>query len=278
MKVKISLVAGALAVSLALPAAANAGERPTPTDVRERVRVADKALDQVKSLVRQESDAAASKALARYRRAMNAATSDAEGVRGKSAMAEVERVLGYRFDRCAVVLSRVVDDAAGGTQVDIAKAITDCLGSREEAIADLTALLEVVPEPAKSAIARAIAVLSQSGGQVVDALTGAFETGAIPPQVGELLKHALETAVAAVDKAFDRLNALTSLVPEMVRPIVQQALTMVTDQLHQVIGMVTGMLGQLTNGQDGGNYLPALPFKLPIQLPFAIPGFGFATR
>ena len=27
-----------------------------------------------------------------------------------------------------------------------------------------------------------------------------------------------------------------------------------------------------------GKYLPALPFKPPIQLPFSIPGFGFAVR
>jgi len=134
-------------------------------------------------------------------------------------------------------------------------------------------------------------------------------TPGLPTDVASILTQALELATAAIDDAMARLQGVLEMVPPEARPMVQGALTMVTEQLSSVMGMVKELLaglfggtpttpgtgagaggGLLGGGLLGGGGLPGLdllqgifgpgfPTNLvPINLPFNVSGFGFATR
>jgi hypothetical protein len=177
----------------------------------------------------------------------------------------------------------------------VAKAITACVTVREHVVEALTQLLEVLPAEARPAVADLIAKLSSGGGDDVARIGDALETPGLPPEVAAALKQALELATQAIDDGVARLQDILELLPPEARPYVEDALKLVTAQLDQVKQLITGLLGDLlgggspaggsgTGGLPGlgvlqGLFGPGFPFNLvPIDLPFGIPGFGFAVR
>ncbi|MCA1708383.1 MAG: hypothetical protein LC808_35945, partial [Actinobacteria bacterium] len=124
-------------------------------------------------------------------------------------------------------------------------------------------------------------------------ITGALGTGALPVDVAGILTQALEIATAAISDTIAALQPILGSLPGPAAGIVQSVLTMVTDQLHMVTGMIsdlfTGLFGGTptgtgTGGLPGLNVLQGMfgsgfPLNLiPMNLPVQIPGFSFATR
>lgn len=304
MKLSTRLAAGALVASIAaVPVTAEA--KPVSSgSVRAQVRAADHSLDRVVTLVGRNRDKAAAKQLRQYRRQLRRAagttrrlSSSTSSVSGAKQYGSAVRMVGSVSTECVDDLAPIVDDAAGAPQVAIANAISACIVTREQVIAALTALLDQVPEAAKPYLAKVIAILSDDGQGEVQAITTALENPTLPPDVASILSHALELATTAIDDAMSRLQGILDLVPAEVRPMLEGVLTLVTDQLSMVIGMVkdlfatlfggvptsgtgTGLLGGLP-GLDllQGIFGQGFPFNLvPLNLGFQIPGFSFASR
>jgi hypothetical protein len=152
-----------------------------------------------------------------------------------------------------------------------------------------------------------IALLSSDGQDDVQGITGALDNTALPTDVAGILTQALELATGAIDDAIARLQGIVGMVPGPAQGIVQDALTLVTSQLHMVTSLISNLFTDLfggtptpgtgtpgTGGGLGGLFgtggLPGLnvlqgmfgngfPFNLiPMNLPVSIPGFAFATR
>ena len=314
MKLSTRLAAGALVASFAaVPVTAEA--KPASTGkVRVEVRAADKSLDRVVSLVRRNRDSAASKELRKYRRQLRGAEGQARRLRrstgtvaGAKSYANAVRMVGLVSDECADSLSSIVDEAAGNPQEAIARSISACIVTRERLVEALTQVLDQVPEAAKPYVAKVIALLSSDGQNEVANITDVLGNPGLPTDVASILTHALELATAAIDDAMTRLQGILDVVPPEVRPMVQSALTMVTEMLNSVMGMVRDLLTGLFGGTPtspgtpgtgagglgglfGSGGLPGLnllqgifgqgfPMNLvPINLPFNVSGFGFATR
>lgn len=309
MKLTTRLAAGALmAALLAVPVSAEA--KPVSKARTEAVK-ADRSLDRVVSLAKRNRDTAAAKELRKYRRHLRSAELKTRRMRGSTASVggaesygRSVRVVGLVADNCADSLSTVVDDVGGNPQLAIANAIKACIVTRERVVGALTELLDQVPVEARPYLAKVIAMLSSDGQNEVAGITNALSDPALPTDVAGILTQALELATTAIDDAMSRLNEVMALVPADVRPMVQGVLTMVTDQLHSVMTMVSDLLKGLFGGTAptpgtgtgglgslfGGGGLPGMnllqgmfgsgfPFNLvPMDLPFAIPGFSFATR
>jgi hypothetical protein len=311
MKLTTRLAAGALMASLlAVPVSAEA--KPV-SKVRTEAVKADKSLDRVVSLAKRNRDTAAAKELRKYRRHLRSAElktrtmrSATGSVAGAQSYGRGVRVVGTVADNCADDLSKIVDDVNGDPQVAIANAIKACIVTRERVVEVLTQLLDQVPAEARPYLAKVIAMLSSDGQNEVAGITDALSDPTLPTDVAGILTQALELATAAIDDAMARLNEVMALVPADVRPMVQGVLTMVTDQLHSVMTMVSDLLKGLFGGSAptpgtgggtgglggmfGGGGLPGLnllqgmfgegfPFNLvPMDLPFSVPGFSFAAR
>ena len=305
MKLSSRLAAGALVASLAAVPAAAEAKPATASKVRAEVRAADKSLDRVVSLVRRNRDSAASKQLSKYRRQLRSADRQlkklrpsATGVTGAKSYGSAARSVGVISNECVDSLTGIVDEAAGNPQEAIARAITSCLAARERVLDTLTALIDQVPVEARPYLAKVIAMLSSDGRDEVANLTGVLDNPGLPTDVASILTTALEMATAAIDDAMTRLQGILDVVPPEVRPMIESTLTMVTGILDSVMGMVTDLLTGLFGGTPTGGGtdtgglggLPGLnllqgifgqgfPMNLvPINLPFNVSGFGFATR
>jgi hypothetical protein len=314
MKLSTRLAAGALVASLAAVPATAEAKPASAAKVRAEVRVADKSLDRVVSLVQRNRDRAASKQLAKYRKQLRRADgqlrklrSSATDTAGAKSYGSAARMVGSISNECVDSLAKIVDEAAGNPQEAIARAITACLAARERVLDTLTQLISQVPVEAQPYLAKVIAMLSSDGQDEIANLTGVLDNPGLPTDVASILTTALEMATQAIDDAMTRLNGILDVVPPEVRPLVQSTLGMVTGIMDSVMGMVKGLLtglfgGTPTNpgtpgtgagglgGLFGGGGLPGLnllqgifgqgfPTNLiPINLPFNVSGFGFATR
>ncbi len=313
MKLSTRLAAGALVASLAAVPATAEAKPVSAGKVRVEVGAADQSLDRVVSLVRRNRDNAASKELRRYRLQLRRAEGQVRKMRGSTgtvaaakSYAGAARMVGSVANQCADSLSKIVDEAAGNPQEAIAKAISACIVTRERIVETLTQILDQVPAEARPYIAKVIALLSSDGQDEVAAITDALANPALPTDVASILTQALELATAAIDDALTRLQGILEMVPPEARPMVQGALTMVATQLRSVMTMVkdllTGLFGGTpkspgtpgtgpgTGGLGGLGGLPGLnvlqgifgqgfPSSLvPVNLPFKVSGFGFATR
>ena len=312
MKLSTRLAAGALMASLAAVPATAEAKPASAGKVRVEVRAADQSLDRVVSLVARNRDSAASKQLRKYRRHVRKAEGQVKRLRrstastaGAKTYGNAARMVGVISNECVDSLSKIVDEAAGNPQEAIAKAISACIVTRERIAETLTGLLDNVPAEAQPYLAKVIALLSTDGQDDVAAITDVLGNPGLPTDVASILTQALELATAAIDDAMTRLQGILNVVPPEVRPIVEGALAMVTETLHSVITMVrelltglfggtptspgtpgTGGLGGLfgSGGLPGLNLLQGIfgqgfPMNLvPINLPFNVSGFGFATR
>lgn len=297
-----AIVVGSLALA---PAAAEAQKAPSPKSVKSHVRKADRSLKRVESLVRSGDSAAAGKYVRRVRRQMRVANRQATRIRRRAhgprsfkraALAEV--VVANEFNKIAEAYAAIVDEATGAVQLLIATTIDNYLAARQKAIEVLTQLMDVLPEQARPYIAQVIALLSTDGKDEVVSITRAIQSPGLPPEVGQALTDALEVATGAIATATETLKSILPLLPAEARPVVEQALGLVTQVVDQVKGIVTSLLGSLLgnlpgvpgSGQTPGGNTPSpglldgifgggFPFNLiPIKLPFQLPGFGFATR
>ena len=307
MKLTTRLAMGALMASLlAVPATAEA--KPVNKARTEAVK-ADRSLDRVVSLAQRNRDSAAARELRNYRRHLRSAEAQVRrqrastgSVAGAMSYGRSVRVVGAVSDQCADSLSQVVGNVGGDPQVALANAIKACIAARERVVETLTQLLDQVPAEARPYLASVIAMLSTDGQNEVAAITETLANPALPTDVAGILTQALEMATAAIDDAMARLQEVLVLVPADVRPMVQGAITLVTQQLRSVMTMVKDLLAGLLGGTPtapgtgtpgglpGAGGLPGLnvlqgifgpgfPFNLvPIDLPFNVSGFGFATR
>ncbi len=316
MKVSTRLAAGAAIVACAAVPATAAAKPVSQQDVKKQVAAADKSLDKVVSLVKRNRDGAAIVHLRDYRRHVKKATAQTKSLRrkatrsksGAKAYAGSVKKLGLISDECADALSTVVDDVTGDAQVTFAETLKACIITREKLVEQLTAVLADAPESAKPLIAKVIALLSTQGADEAGDITDQLGTPGLPPAVADILKDCLEIATGAIDQAQDRLQGILEFVPPFVRPLIEQALDLVTKQIDSVqdmvktllenlLGDVSGLPGQPGGGEtpttDGGGLFGNLPFfgilqgmfgdgfpfnLIPVNLPFNIPGFGFATR
>ncbi len=295
-----AIVVGSLALA---PAAAEAHKVASPKSVKSHVKKADRSLKQVSSLVRSGDSPEAAQHIRRVRSQMRSAVREANrlkrrvrGKRSAKGAAAAQASVAKEFNRIAETYAAIVDEATGRVQVTIASMVDNYLVGREKAVAVLTALMDRLPEQARPHIARVIALLSTDGADEVASITQAMPV--VPPEAAAALKQALEIATAAIGTATERLKEILPLLPPEARPHVEQALGIVTQVVTQVNGLVTNLLGSLLGGlpgvpgsgqtPGGGTPSPGLlegvfgggfPFNLiPIDLPFKLPGFGFATR
>jgi hypothetical protein len=316
MKLSTRLAAGAAIAAVAVVPATAQAKPVTQSDVKKQVVVADKSLDKVVSLVKRNRDGASIVHLRTYKRAVKKASAQTRSLRRNAtdsprdakAYAGAVKKLGLMSDDCADALSKIVDDASGQAQVDIAEQLKACIVTREKLIEQLTLLLDKVPEQVKPLVAKVIALLSTQGGDDAGQITDQLGNVNLPTGVADLLKDALELATGTIDDAQERLQGILEMVPESVRPMVAQALALVNQQIDQIQEMVSALLGNLlgglpaapgdgggdTGGDGGlGGLFDGLPFfdllqglfgegfpgnLIPIDLPFSIPGFGFFTR
>ncbi len=288
MKYRLTLMGGALVAAMALPVTAEAHKSVSPKTVAKHVRSADQALGRVESLVERNRDAKAAVSLAKLRRESRATDREAAKLRrqvrsrrAKSRAASSTLKVARQHDQAVEVLARIVDEAGGALQVDIAEVVNSELRGREKAISVLTRLMGRLPGPARAALAKAIARLSSDGADEVRSLSQALEGGKLSPEAIRAVQEALALATAAIDFAIERLSSLMDMVPEQARPYVEQALGLVTEQLNAVKGILAGLFSAIGGGAGGGP-VPSLPgglpipsgplCGLPIKLPFAIPG------
>lgn len=297
-----AIVVGSLALA---PAAAEAHSTASPKSVKSHVRKADRSLKQVSSLVRSGDSPEAAQHVRRVKRQMRLANAEAKrlrrnahGARSVKRAAQATKAVGFEYNRIAEVYAAIVDEAFGVVQLAIATTVDNYLVGREKAIEVLTRLMEVAPEQVRPYIAKVIALLSTDGTDEVASLTQALQVPLLPPEVGAALKQALEVATAAIEMATEQLQQILPLVPAEIRPIIEQALGLVTQTITQVTSLVTNLLGTLLGGLPGvpgtgetpggetpspglleGIFGSGFPFNLiPFDLPFNLPGFGFATR
>jgi len=286
MKFRITLIGGALVAAMALPVTAEAHRSVSPSTVAKHVRSADAALGMVDTLVERERDAKAAVALAKLRRQSRAADREAASLRrrarsarSRARAASITVKVARLHEEAAEVLAGIVDQAGGRTQGAIAVAVDSELQGRERAIVVLTRLMDRLPERARAAIAKAIARLSSDGADEVASITEALAGESLTPKARAELEDALQRATAAIDRAIERLNSLSSRVPEQARPYVEQAVGRATQQLGMVKDILAGAFGG-GDGQGAGSApVPAgVPVptgslcQLPVKLPFTLPG------
>jgi hypothetical protein len=284
MKYRLTFLSGALVVAMALPVTAEAHRGVSPQTVAKHVRSADAALDMVGSLVERNRDAKAAIQLVKLRRQSRAADREAaslrrraRGGRAKSRAASATLKVARQHNEAAEVLARLVDEAGGALQVDIAEMIGSELRGREKAISVLTRLMGRLPESARTAVAKAIARLSTDGADEVRSLSEALAGGKLSPEAAAEVQEALQRATVAIDAAVARLNTVAERVSEQARPYVEQALGRVTEQLNVVKGILAGLFsgGSVPVGGGGSSSLPVTAgpqCQVPVKLPFAIPG------
>jgi hypothetical protein len=316
MKLTTRLAAGAaIAVVAAVPATA-AAKPVTQNDVKKEVVAANKSLDKVVSLVHRNRDGASIVHLRNYKRHVKTAAAQTRRLRrnataspaGARAYTGSVKKLALVSDECADALSKIVGNASGDAQIDIAGTIKACIVTRTQLIDQLTALLDDVPDSVKPLVTQVIAMLSTQGGDDANQITNQLGDTDLPSPVAGILKQALEIATGAIDDAQTLLQSIVGLVPPQLQPIIKQALDMVSDQIDMVqdlIGnLLSGLLGNTTGtnpspggtGSTGtglGGLLGNLPFGnllsglfgsgfpgnlSPINLPFNIPGFSFFVK
>ena len=163
MKLSTRLAAGAAIAAVAVVPATAQAKPVTQSDVKKQVVAADKSLDKVVSLVKKNRDGASIVHLRNYRRSVKKATAQTrfappqcDATRPVAPRRTPGRVkkLGLISDECADALSKIVDDASGAAQVDIAETLKACIVTREKLVEQLTALLDEVPEPIKPLVAK----------------------------------------------------------------------------------------------------------------------------
>jgi hypothetical protein len=311
MRLTTRLATGALLAALvAVPATADA--KPVSSKVRAQAVAADKSLNRVVSLTKQNRDGAAGKELKKYRRQLRGADTALRRLRRSASIStsagaattytRSARVVGSVANECAGDLSPLVDDVGGSTQVGMANAIKTCILTRDRIVDVLTSLLDQVPDAVKPYIAQVISMLTAPGDDQVQGITDALGNTALPTDVAGILTQALEIATAAIDDTIAQLQGLLGTLPGPAGGIISDVLAMVTGQLHMVTGLITDLFTNLFGGTPtgtgtgglgglfGSGGLPGLnvlqgmfgngfPFNLiPMNLPMQIPGFSFATR
>jgi len=284
MKFRATLIGGAVVAAMALPVTAEAHRSVSPQTVAKHIRSADQALGMVETLVERNRDAKAAVQLAKLRRQSRAADRESASLRrrarsrrAKGRAASLTVKLAQQHNEAAEDLARIVDEASGAVQVDIAEAINAELRGREKAISALTRLMSRVPESAKPGIARAIARLSSDGADEVRSLTQALEGASLSPQARQEVQDALELATAAMDTALELLSSLVDQVPEQARPYVELAVGLVIEQLNMVKNLLLGLFSGEATPTQGTTPLPVSSggqclIPIPIKLPFPLPG------
>ena len=253
MNLTTRLAAGALMATLvAVPATAEA--KPVSKARTEAVK-ADRSLDRVVSLANRNRDTAAARELRKYRRHLRSAELQTRRMRGSTgsvagaqSYGRSVRVVGAVANQCADSLSPIVAEVGGDPQVAIAKAIKACIVTRERVVEVLTQVLDGVPVEARPYLAKVIALLSSDGQDEVQAITGALGNSALPVDVATILTQALELATGAINDAVGRLQGIVGMLPAVAQPIVQAALTLVTEQLQMVTTLVSDLLSGLLGG------------------------------
>lgn len=267
----------AAAVALALPASAGAHERASVKSVKTHLAQADQALQQVTALVAEHDQAAAAVAFARNRLEMRRAQAETARVKASGKAAAALQAVARQQDTNSEAFVGLVDDATGDMQVQVAKGAAASVKGRDKAIAQLSALAERLPEPARAAIARAMSAVLDDAADDAEAISETLAS----PDVSELAKPWLQLAIAqataGITTAMTQLQGLLPLLPAPAQAPVQQALDTVTGVLGMVNGILEGIFGGA--GDSSGPPVPAglpVPGKLPIPhglpIPFGIGG------
>jgi hypothetical protein len=294
MKHRTRMATGLILAAVVLPAGAAEAKQQPVEKVRADVSTVNHLLGGVPSLVNAGRDGAVADRLAAIRQYLGHATRVGTRMnkRGRRALRALAGA-GFAANRCVDMVSFLVDELDGAAQLDSAELVEACLKLREKVLGALTQLMDVAPEELKPYLAELIAKLSTDGEDDVQGITNTLQDPTLPVDVATVLQHALELATGAIDLATERLQGIVELVPEEYRPLVEEAIGMVTEQLQMVQDLLTqlfqDLLGQLPGVPGAGGPLglplldglfgPGFPFNLvPLDLPFQLPGFGFAVR
>lgn len=259
---RLVVLAATAAAVVAVPTAAQAHQSPSVKTVSSHAAKADKALIRLHLAVDAGNGKSAAKQLKIARKESAAAGADArkmaKGARGSKATraAQANTISAEQYDQLLETLATLVDEIKGKIQTLIADALKPALQAKQQAIAILTSLLDVVPEPAKPILQSVIAALSAGDATEVTELQGALNTpGGLPGSISGIVSSVLGSATAAIDAGFETVKSILPLLPEVVRG----PLTSILGQVQQTVGtLVPSVLSMVTGIIDTA--MGSLPF------------------
>jgi len=202
--------------ALALPAAAGAADIQTAVAaVQAHTDRADTALNRAVALFAKNADRSARIAFAKSRKEMGLAKAAAAKARrtahtpnAHANAAAAQALLGAQDATNITKLASALPAAGGADENKIASAARADTQGREKAIAILNALLAQVPDQAKTAIARAIAALSQNRDDETQAEANALVSTKVSEPNKRRVAATIKTSVTGQAKASDTLAAL----------------------------------------------------------------------
>lgn len=262
------LAAGAIAASLALPAAASAHQQCSTGSVQAHVKASAKAFHRVEVLTKANRDGAAvAKLKVGVRQLRLAARETAQFRRGARTtlavrrVVRVERMVGASADAGANVLVGVVAEAHGSAEVKLAGAISTLLKIRQQAIAALTETLDVASETVDALAVKAIVELTADAEDDVSAISEALTSTDVSAKAALELRVALKLATESVSEGLTTLQTIAGKVSVAVQGQVNAAVQQVNAQLVQAKATLQALASALVKaGTDavGSVVLPDL--------------------
>ena len=256
---RLMAVAAAVAV-LVVPSAAVA----KPSDsVKKHANEARKALKKVRKAARKGNDKVVAKQLALNVSATNdavdAAKDVATGGSSSKSVASALQPITRLEDQNVGTYADIVDLIGGGTQEDVAGALEESMAIRGVLFDKLAGLLEDgnLPVDIQEQIADLLAGVYQGSDEEVADVGDAIEDG-VPADVENTLTDVIDMAFDQAKGALEQFKGMLDMLPDSVRPIVEDVLGLVGGVIDMVKDLLDGVLGGLLGGGGSGGGLGGL--------------------
>ena len=242
--------------ALVLPAAASAQASHTKAstaDVSRHVKQAHRALKRVQAWA--GSDAAfAKRALIQNRHETAAASRAAKQLRGNGAPAAAASALSQvarQYDQNFGAYGQLLDGVAGNLQSALAQALQPALNGRQQALTALQQVIGQLPADQRLVPSQLIASITNATPSQVGDLAGLLGADGLSQQLQQLISQALATASGLVESGIAQLQSLIPTLPAGAQGILNQALGLVTGQLHDMLGLLQQVLGVIPTTVSG---------------------------
>jgi hypothetical protein len=236
------------AAALVLPAAASAQTshaKASTADVTRHVKQAHRALKRVQAWA--GSDAAyARRALRQNRHETAAASRAARQLRaagGPAAAASALSQVARQYDQNFGAYGSLLDGVAGDLQSALAQALQPALNGRQQALTALQQVIGQLPVDQRLIPSQLIASIANGTPSQVGDLAGLLDGDGLSQQLQELISQALATASGLVESGIAQLQSLIPTLPAGAQQILDQALSLVTGQLDDMLGLLQQVLG-----------------------------------
>lgn len=267
--VAATLIPAAVAVT---PAAAAPAAAPSMAGVAEHVQAATKAAKRVTKYARRGNDRAAARFLVQARRQAVTGAREARALAGRAGASDGaadQAVLGLAaaaatYGNATQSFAGLLDTTSGPLQTALAKAIPGSVAGRTQLLGMLSGLMTQLDGPQRDRAALGLAAVQAGAPAQVAGLAQATTLAALPASLQAILDTALAAATAALDDGLAQVTALLPTLPPgaqaqvaqalglvsstlaAITPLLAQTTQLVTSTLNSVLGLVSGLIPQVT--------------------------------